>query len=282
MKMKTLFVSDLDGTLLRNDATISEYSKNKLNEFISSGVLFTVATARSVASITKMLEGVDIELPVIEFNGGFISDLKTGEHLLVNEVNTEITKGLLMKIYKSKHIPFISCYDGVKDNLYYNELINEGMSWYYEDRIKNNDRRLNKTNNFMEVLNEKVICFTIIGKKESLMLLYEIVNKDHGEFIETHLIENQYSKKWFWLTIHSKKASKDYAILKLKEMINEDIEKLVVFGDNLNDVKMFNIADESIAVMNGIEELKKIATKVIKSNEDDGVVKYIDQQLMEK
>jgi len=83
MKMKTLFVSDLDGTLLRNDATISEYSKNKLNEFISSGVLFTVATARSVASITKMLEGVDIELPVIEFNGGFISDLKTGEHKFI-------------------------------------------------------------------------------------------------------------------------------------------------------------------------------------------------------
>ena len=55
--MGTLFVSDLDGTLLRNDATLSDFSKDHLNELLRSGMLFTVASARSVITMASMLKG---------------------------------------------------------------------------------------------------------------------------------------------------------------------------------------------------------------------------------
>ena len=70
-----IYISDLDGTLLRNDATLSDYSKTKIQQLVRNGVHFSVASARSVVAIQKIFDGVKFHLPVIEFNGAFISDL---------------------------------------------------------------------------------------------------------------------------------------------------------------------------------------------------------------
>ena len=68
-------------------------------------------------------------------------------------------------------------------------------------------------------------------------------------------------------------ASKAHAVLQLKELLH--CEKVVVFGDGANDIPMFEIADESYAMANAIEELKEKATAVIDSNENDGVAKWL-------
>ena len=53
-------------------------------------------------------------------------------------------------------------------------------------------------------------------------------------------------------------------------------ERLVVFGDGKNDIDMFELADESYAVQNAHEDLKKYATAIISSNDEDGVAKWLD------
>lgn len=55
-------------------------------------------------------------------------------------------------------------------------------------------------------------------------------------------------------------------------------EKLVVFGDGKNDIDMFELADESYAVENAHEDLKRHATAIIPSNDDDGVAKWLDSK----
>ena len=87
--MSQIYISDLDGTLLQNDGTISKYTREKLKILIKNDVKFTVASARSVISIQKILVDIPIKLPIIEFNGAFISNLKTGDHLIINEINKE-------------------------------------------------------------------------------------------------------------------------------------------------------------------------------------------------
>ena len=51
--------------------------------------------------------------------------------------------------------------------------------------------------------------------------------------------------------------------------------EIVVFGDSGNDIKMFQLADRAIAVANATDELKRYATQVIGSNNEDSVVKFI-------
>ena len=52
-------------------------------------------------------------------------------------------------------------------------------------------------------------------------------------------------------------------------------ERVISFGDSMNDIPMFEISDESYAVKNALDELKKYATGIIESNEDDGVAKWL-------
>ena len=77
----------------------------------------------------------------------------------------------------------------------------------------------------------------------------------------------------YWLEIMPREASKANAIKQLKKLL--DCDRLVVFGDGKNDMDMFQLADEAYAVENAVDELKKIATAVIESNNEDGVAKWL-------
>ena len=77
--MNTLYVSDLDGTLLNSDVKISENSKNIINSLIDKGMNFTVATARSLVSASDKIEGLNLKLPVVVYNGTFTMMKDTGK-----------------------------------------------------------------------------------------------------------------------------------------------------------------------------------------------------------
>ena len=59
------------------------------------------------------------------------------------------------------------------------------------------------------------------------------------------------------------------------------MDKIVVFGDSVNDIPMFKIADEAYAVENALSELKTFATEIIDSNEKDGVAEFLKKSFKE-
>ena len=273
--MTTLYVSDLDGTLLTNEAMLSEYSRSALQELLAAGLNFSVASARSVASIRPMLHGLTLNLPVIEFNGAFLSDLETGRHEVVHSLEPQVTEAVFTSITRLGKTPLVSTFDGRQDCLYYDEPENEGTRWYVSDRQKNNDPRLRRSTDLREALHEQVVCLTVIDQAELLRDLEAQVTEQCGDQVETHLFENAYSPGWYWFTIHDRRATKDQAIRSLMEACGLDGGELIVFGDQINDVKMFRIAARAVAVANAHPDVKRHATHVIGSNEEDSVVKYI-------
>ena len=80
----TLFVSDLDGTLLNNSAEVSPESAILLNKSIESGINFTIATARTPATIVNILKDINIKLPIITMNGSAIYDIKNDNNTIRN------------------------------------------------------------------------------------------------------------------------------------------------------------------------------------------------------
>ncbi|MCT4564925.1 MAG: HAD family hydrolase [Maledivibacter sp.] len=273
--MGKIYISDLDGTLLRNDATLSEYSRKNLIEIINRGINFTIASARSIYSIQRILKGLPFKLPVIEFNGAYISDFNTGEHLIINDIHSELCFDLLTLMDKYNGIPYVSTFDGEKNNLYYRETNNYGMEWYLNDRIRMNDKRLRRVNDFRKIVKEHIVCFTIINKKEKLIELEKELKYRYAHALEIHIMENKYSPGWYWLSIHDKKATKARAIQTLRNTMDLNNHETIVFGDEVNDVHMFKMADKAVAVKNAKAELKKHAKEIIGRNEEDSVVKYI-------
>ncbi|HEU4617032.1 MAG TPA: HAD family hydrolase [Gammaproteobacteria bacterium] len=273
--MPALYISDLDGTLLRNDARLSDYSRAALRELLGDGVPFSVASARSVASMRPILRGLRLELPVVALNGAFLSDLESGRHEIVNSIERDVAEDLYRAILSFECVPLLATFDGKAECLYHQEAANEGMRWFLDDRIVNRDERLRRAENLADALAEQVVCMTVIGLAAQLTEIDAALRERHGPMIETHFFENSYSPGWHWLTVHDRRATKAEGVRTLVERFGLAGKELVVFGDHVNDVKLFEIAAHAVAVSNAEETVKRIATRVIGSNEEDSVVNFI-------
>ena len=67
--MRKLYVSDLDGTLLRSDESVSEYTGSVINSLVEQGMIFSYATARSLITAKKATKGIHAKIPLIVYNG---------------------------------------------------------------------------------------------------------------------------------------------------------------------------------------------------------------------
>jgi len=273
--MNSLYVSDLDGTLLGNDGTLSNVSRAALQRLLIEGAAFSVASARSVVSMRPMLTGLRLTLPVIEFNGAFLSDLESGRHEIVNSIEPDVAQDIYALVNRFARSPFVSTFNGKSDYLYYSATTNEGERYYVSNRIESQDHRLRHTNDLARSLTEQVVCLTVIAEVEPLADLEIAIREQHGDHVEIHLFENRYSPGWFWLTVHDRRATKDQAIRLMMKSYGLSDHDLVVFGDQTNDIKMFQIASEAVAVANAHPDVKRYATHVIGPNYEDSVVKYI-------
>ena len=274
--MNTLYVSDLDGTLLRNDVSLSAFSENTLRELLADGLQFTVASARSVVAIRQTLRGLPLPLPVIEFNGAFLSDLATGHHEIINALEPSVAASVYEQVTAHGLAPFISSFDGADDRVHYGPMLNAGMHWYLKDRLDHRDSRWRgATDDLAAALQEQVICLTVIAKEDVLADLQVAIGEAHTGSVETHLFENQYFPGWHWLTVHDRRATKDQAIKTLTENYGLGESGVVVFGDHINDLKMFAATDLAVAVGNAQAEVKACADLVIGANEEDSVVKFM-------
>ncbi|MCD4706876.1 MAG: HAD family hydrolase [Candidatus Sabulitectum sp.] len=273
--MNPLYISDLDGTLLRDNGTLSPFTRDALDELLQENLSFTVASARSVSSIKTIFAGLKLHLPVIEFNGAIISDLESGEHLFINSIDPPLVEDIYDVINARGCSPLVSTYTGSEDRLYYSSVTNDGISWYLKDRRTHNDKRLRFVDDIRTSFRDQVICLNVIGRIDVLSELELEFRERYQDSLEIHCLQDQYSPGFFWLTAHHKKATKDHAIQVLQKLTGFPDCEVVVFGDNSNDISMFKMAHRSIAVSNATEELKKYATEVIGSNNEDSVARYI-------
>lgn len=269
--IKTLYVSDLDGTLLTSDMNISENSLKIINTLIDEGMLFTYATARSISSASIVAKGLSTKHPIIAYNGAFIVEPDTRKILTKEDFSREQTD-VIMEIMKQNHIsPLVySFVEGKERVSWIPDDENEGKKHYIDSR--KGDKRLRPVESQEELYEGEVFYFTCIGEKEELELIYETL-KENDNY--TCTFQPEIYRDEYWLEIMPRKATKANAILKLKRLLGCD--RIVSFGDAINDIPMFRISDECYAVENAVEELKKMATAVIESNNNDGVAMWLKE-----
>ena len=87
------------------------------------------------------------------------------------------------------------------------------------------------------------------------------------------IFQQELYREEYWLEIVPSVVSKANAIKELKQILA--VDKIVCFGDAINDIEMFDVADECYAVNNAVDQLKEKATQVILGNDQDGVAKWL-------
>ena len=275
---RTVYVTDLDGTLLGSDARLSVRTRAGLAELLGEGLMLTIASARSVVAMQLMFDGLRFPLPVIEFSGAFISDLATGRHLVTNAIGTDVVGEVYRTILSAGCMPFVSTFDGDSDRLYYSEIRNPGMKWYLDDRISNRDPRVSRTEDLSSRLSEQVVSLTVIDRPEPLEELQLALADEFGGVLAMQNFDSIYSPGWHWLTVHDARASKDQALTTLLRMRGLDAAEVVAFGDTDCDISLFRAADRSFAVANASEGLRSMATGVIGANSEDGVIEFLERE----
>lgn len=274
----TLYVSDLDGTLLDKQGQLSDATRTGLGQLLAAGLIFTVASARHVVSIRQLLAGLPLSLPVISSNGAFISDLATGRHELVHGMDGALGEALFALVRRHGQLPFLSIHTPEGDRLYWQDVENQGQQHFVDERVLNGDPRLRACDDLASQLGGgPLMTLVVVGQHAPLAALYEDIQAQFGDAVQCHLNEDLYRPAWPWLTVHDRRATKDQAIHILAQRYGLADREVVVFGDQVNDITMLRAAHRGVAMANAIDQVKAEAHTVIGHHDEDAVLHFLRQ-----
>ena len=270
--MKNIYITDLDHTFLRNDLSISDYTKSIWNAKADDSIL-SVATARTYKKTAQFLSDVHINAPMILLDGALIAtmDKKIIDTKFITKDIADfiIDEGGTFGIY-----PFILALadNNLNEAFLYSDICNEDQKKVLTRYVKDDNLQECKNIRAMED-NFKLV---YMGEENLLRDLAEHIENIFGEELKYILAPEAYIGCYF-LTILHKNADKSHGIRSVSEYVGFDLEKLTVFGDNFNDVGMFELAGISVAVANaqsGVKDLAKIV--LTHTNDEDAVAKYLE------
>ena len=258
-------MADLDGTLVGEDEKLSHYSKITINALVERGLPFTLNTSRTPESVKPVIKDLKFKLPLVLMNGSVFYDTNKEEILYITAIDRYSCKRVTDIAESSGISPFVFEFDG-KD-----------VSVCYKDCNSEQNKEFCKTRQFYYKSFKKVNFYTYnnvpyiicVGTKDKMSALK--IKMDSIRDISSSLFIGD--DNYCFLEIYSKNAGKWNGAKKFMQDYN--FQKLVAFGDNLNDTDMIMNADCGIAVLDGKEELKRVADTVIGKSQDNAVADYL-------
>lgn len=257
-----LITTDLDGTLLRNDKTISPKNLSAINYFKENGGAFTFVTGRSIVVVGYIYEAVRPNAPVGCFNGGAVFDMEKGEYLSRNTLSRDALA--LVRLVDEK-MPDMSIQLCGFENCYFCKT-NDAMERHIiTGRFR--DLRCHYT----EVKEELAkVLFAHHDEKRLLGLRELLISHPISEKFQFIRSDTEY------LEILPKGLSKGENLAQIAKAKGIDIKRTIAVGDNDNDVSMIEKAGVGIAVANASDSAKRAADIVTVSNEEHAIAKIIE------
>ena len=268
-----LIVFDLDGTLLNQESAISDYTSETLKLLAEHEIAYTVATGRTLHGARAILEGHQFLLPQAYKNGVMIwhpeqRRFSSGALLTADELDHIVRACIRQDV-----TPFVFTLDEDQQSTVYHPPLQSDVEKQLirklgiEDNIR--ARALDELS-----ADAAITHVNSIGDSEAIKAVLRSIND------EPHLVA--YSgiawegRQWRWLDVHHSDASKGGAIKVMKELLG--IERVICFGDNDNDLSMFETADESYAPENANDAIKSAATAVIGHHDDEGIARFLRER----
>jgi Cof subfamily protein (haloacid dehalogenase superfamily) len=271
--MKTLYISDLDGTLLNTDAELSPYTRDVIRRFTASGGYFTAATARTRETVRFILEDAGINVPAVVMNGVMLYDLCEDKLLSPNYISADDAEAIAEAVDRFALSGFLYMLRDGKLVITYKRLETPSSRAFVEERV----RKYNKVFTKVEDLSRSnVVSFCAAEPREILDPVAEALKNRPGLEVAYH--QDVYNTGLWYLDVCAAGVSKSSALDIVRREYGFD--KVVAFGDNHNDMPLFAAADECYAVGNAVDGLKAVATGVIGRNTEDGVARWIEENLL--
>lgn len=275
--MKTLYVSDMDGTLLGADSMVSPRSAEIISRLSRRGALITVATARTPATVVPLLADTYTSIPAIVMTGAAMWNRATASYEEVHFMPVELEQQVERECRSAGICPFVYTLpddnSGIMQVYHALPQLNHIEDGFYQERRDLRLKHFNLGSRSPESVVGRKILYFAMGPKQGIYKAGQRLSEATECAVSYY--PDIFNPELALLEVFAPGVSKAAAIESLQRRTGAD--RLVVFGDNLNDFSMLAIADEAVAVENALPEVKEAAGRVIGPNTDDSVAKFIQQ-----
>lgn len=280
----TLYISDLDGTLLSSESRISAESIRLLNRAIEDGALISIATARTPATVSLLMKDIRIKIPMVVMTGASLWNINTGSYTDVQHFTPDQVRRVI-DAYTSVSGGGAFLYT-LKDSaegkglmeIYHIGSMNVTERGFMKERITSPFKIFHVPDSGLSELPDKIEnAVLFFGMRDNTIADKIKANLDKLPDINPMAYHDWNGEDITEIEAFPSGATKAQAIMRLKERVGAN--RVIVFGDNVNDISMMKIADRSVAVGNALPEVKEIADEIIGSNDEDAVARYIMEDL---
>lgn len=264
--MTHLYITDLDGTLLDDTTAVSARSARLLNEAIAGGTLFTVATARTPATVDVLLKDIDLRLPAIVMTGAAMWDRREARYVNAHLISPELSRKAV-RVFRDEGLqPFMYCISGDMLDVYHHGPLSREERAFVDARtgLRLKKFHLDSTAGQVEDARNVLLIFGM-GDYELLSRVAERLSSD--EYSVSFYEDNASTQ--YYIEVFAAGVSKAAAVKQLAAMTGTD--EITVYGDNLNDISMMAVATDPVAVANAKPDVIQAASRIIASNCDDAV-----------
>jgi len=262
-----LVVSDVDGTLVRKDKSLSPQVIAAVRRLRDAGVPFTLISARPVSGVMPLVGALGIDIPLAAFNGGILFR-PDGSEIVAHAVDRAVVEGVF----------------ALAEGLAVDRWVFAGGQWYAS------------TDQGVHVEHERVASSQAPVVRDDFTDLYDTADKLTFVSDDRALLKGLAERaveasgdratigqsQTYYLDVTDTAANKGDGVAALAELLGVDLADVAVFGDMDNDVAMFDRAGFSVAMGQAPDAVKAKADAVSSSNEEDGVAHAIDAFVLPK
>lgn len=257
-----MLCTDIDGTLTNDKNNVSEENIEAIRYFTQHGGIFTIATGRIPFTIPIVLNEF-IKIPVVCQNGSAIYDVNKKEYVSYKSIDRraiEITKEISQK-FPFSGIEFYRLYDIA--------FVKENNATSRHHKLENISCVTHLDCNIEDVKGPIIKILFAQEENETERMYTELENSVYQS--EYKLLK---SHKWYY-EILRKDVNKGNALKELCGILNVDLKNVITAGDNDNDIELIQASGLSYATQNATENLKKVADRITKSNNDHAIADII-------
>jgi len=269
-----LVVSDLDGTLLSTDKSISSQNLAAIKRLRDHGIAFTFASGRMSQMLEAYVSQLSVTIPIISCDGAKIIDLMSNRVLYSQFLDAREAEDLLDfaadcgmdylaftmdKVYLTE--------DSIRTRNFaaYNDIAIQNSTEPMPLYVFNHDHREIAENGILKILIAEKNGTDLDQVRQHIAASRQI----YAEMPEDNLID-----------VLQIGTSKGAAVARLANELGISLANVCVIGDYLNDISMLQVAGYSIAMGNAQEEVKKVAMVLTETNDHNGFAKAIEQYVL--
>lgn len=262
MKYKVIS-TDFDGTLLTSDKKVTDRVQNILLKYKKQGYLIVGITARNLSSVKSVC---DIKLfnYLILNNGAFIYDTEKEQGKNIGSISKEEAMRIIEYFY-GRAVAIDVC----------------STEKYYRYRAEiTRPRPFAVKINSLEEVEEPICRLNVYGRDNAEIMDFKQYIDTNFTKVDTILMldtDNKNSEKW--ITLNPKDLNKYSTLKYLCNQENITTQEVVFFGDGLNDMEIIQGVGLGIAMENAVPELKEEANLTIKSNDNNGIAEFLENNL---